>query len=71
MRFNRPLLTEADEDSFLSTLWSQRRSSLAVGVAVATVLIGLLTQLIAMNTTSDARESDAKRPDITVESDRR
>ena len=71
IQFNRPLLVVDEDSSFVADLWAKRRSAVAVGVAVATVLIGLLTQIISIGASPDAAETDSQRPDITVESEQR
>ena len=71
LQFNRPLVVVDEGSGVIAEMWAKRRPALAVGVAVATVLIGLLTQIISTGASPDASESDSKRPDITVESEQR
>ena len=71
VQINRPLIVVDEDRSVIAEMWSKQRPALAVGVAVATVLIGLLTQLIATNGSGETSEQEVQRPDISVESERR
>lgn len=71
LHFNRPLVVVDEDQGFIAQMWAKRRPALAVGVAVATVLIGLLTQIIFTSPSSDSSETDSERTEITVESEQR
>ena len=67
----QPISVVDDSSGWFARLWETKRPTLAWGFAVATVLLGLLTQILSTQSSADGSETEANRADITVEQDQR
>ena len=67
----RPISVVDDSSGLFARIWETKRPTLAWGLAVATVLLGLLTQILSTQSSTDGSETEVNRADITVEQDQR
>ena len=62
-RLNEPIAIVTSDEGFWHSIWERRRPTLAVGVVVATVLIGLLSHMISVPQSSEDLESETRMND--------